>query len=328
MLEEKIGYLKEYPLNIKIFHIKYYPFHVHDDTEALYVLKGTITLKCGSSIYDLQEGDVFIINDTEVHGIYNCSEDSIVMSIHINVQFFTKEFPYLPDTVYRTANKDRTNTDIVDLRLFILKIALNHYLRQEMFVSDNIALVKDLIRFMDINFSFFYFDGKTVMQRKSNKMDLDERLSKIIRHIYRHHNEKISLAELAEQNYISNYHISHLITEGIGLNFRELLGFARVEESERFLLGSNKKISSIAKDVGFSTTAYYEKYFRKWFGYSPKEYREMYKDRVKGACPELLMEITDERALHILTDSLNNVAKYAEYDDSVFKEAREKLYTN
>ena len=114
--------------------------------------------------------------------------------------------------------------------------------------------------------------------------------------------------ELAEKEHFSEGYLSRLITAGTGLGFRELLAFARVEESEKILLSGSKKISSIAAEVGFSTTAYYEKFFKKWFGDHPEKYRKKYSDRVKGNSPELVFELSKSDAKPIILDSIQNIS--------------------
>ena len=46
--------------------------------------------------------------------------------------------------------------------------------------------------------------------------------------------------------------------------------------SEIPLLETDRKVSTIARDVGFSTTSYYNKYFIKWFGHSPQMHRQLH----------------------------------------------------
>ena len=47
-----------------------------------------------------------------------------------------------------------------------------------------------------------------------------------------HHEEKITLEDLAEIEHLSTYYISHMMKDCLGLNFREFLSFSRVEFSE------------------------------------------------------------------------------------------------
>lgn len=126
MLEEKAGYLKDFPINIRVSHIENYPLHYHYDPEFIYVLKGFVTLKCGSSIYKMQQGDIFVANESEVHGIYNCSTDNVVLIIQIDTRYFSKQFPALKNSVYRTLSKDRSDENLVHLRSQLLHVAFNY----------------------------------------------------------------------------------------------------------------------------------------------------------------------------------------------------------
>jgi hypothetical protein len=76
--------------------------------------------------------------------------------------------------------------------------------------------------------------------------------------------------------------LSHVIKEATGLSFQDLLSFIRVEESEKLLLGSNKKIGAIAEETGFSAVRYYIKHFETWFGMHPLEYRKQFTGKVSS----------------------------------------------
>jgi len=144
-------------------------------------------------------------------------------------------------------------------------------------------------------------------------------------YIYEHHSEKLTLRELAEKEHFSEGYMSKLITAGTGLGFRELLAFARVEESEKILLSGSEKISSIAGQVGFSTTAYYEKFFEKWFGCHPEEYRRMYADRIKGNSAEILFEMDSAEAMPIIQNSIRNLSFSSGENREKSGENRDKL---
>lgn len=305
MLEEKAGYLKDFPINIRVTHIENYPLHYHYDPEFIYVLKGFVTLKCGSSIYKMQQGDIFVVNESEVHGIYHCSTDNVVLMIQINTKYYIKQFPNLNNSVYRTLSKDRSDENLLHLRSQLLHVAFNYLKRSPGYKMEDTELMVDIIQFMDKYFASFYFEGKTVMQKKFEKPELTERLGRIINYLYKHHSENITLKDLANEEFLSEYYISHLITTGTGLNFRELLAFARVEESEKLLLQSNEKISSIAKKSGFSTTEYYRKFFKKWYRCDPEEYRVLYSRHIKGFDLEKSREIEQSRALDLITELIN-----------------------
>jgi AraC-like DNA-binding protein len=204
--------------------------------------------------------------------------------------------------------KEKVNEEIIVLRNLLLKIAFNDLTKHPGYQTTNTNIMVDVLNYCDKNFKSFYFEGRVVMHKRYDYPEMGERLGRIIDYIYEHHSEKLSLRELAKKEHFSEAYLSKLITAGTGLGFRELLAFARVEESEIILLSGSEKISSIAAKVGFSTTAYYEKFFQKWFGCHPEEYREEYADRIKGNSPELVFELSESDALSIIQKSIQNLS--------------------
>ena len=81
--------------------------------------------------------------------------------------------------------------------------------------------------------------------------------------------------------------------------------FARSEMSEIPLLETNQKISAVSRAVGFSTTAYYEKFFREWFGHSPQEHRDLFQDYILSEQnPSRFQTLSENQSVSIITRSL------------------------
>ena len=88
MLKEKIIYKDELPINVVTANIDKYPIHFHDDMEVVYVLEGSISLRNGYYTYTLKQGDIFILNDREMHSFENTGEDNMVMMIQLDLSYF------------------------------------------------------------------------------------------------------------------------------------------------------------------------------------------------------------------------------------------------
>ena len=88
MLKEKIAYKDELPVNVITANIKEYPIHFHDEIEVVFVLSGSISLRVGYYDYELDQGDVFIINDKEMHSYTHHDEDNMVMMLHLDPSYF------------------------------------------------------------------------------------------------------------------------------------------------------------------------------------------------------------------------------------------------
>ena len=293
MLFEKITYQDDFPINITIANIKEYPIHYHQDTEFVLVLKGEIALKNGYCTYTLHEGDIFTNSGHEVHSLMSTGEDNIVAVIQLSTHYFSQYFPDLTKACYRTySNKGHTKKHDT-LREKLLEILLQYSTRGFNYRSECTYMMVDVIKYVDKYFNLFAFDNDVVVNFESGNQITIDRISRIISYIYEFHSEQITLNDLADMEHLSTFYLSHIIKNYTGMNFREFLCFARVEWSEIDLLETNKKISRIARDVGFSTTSYYEKYFIKWFGTDPQTYREEHMPMVMSEIRKGVMDTFD-----------------------------------
>lgn len=308
MMFEKITYLEDFPINITIANIQECPIHYHQDIEFVFVLKGTVMLKNGSCDYTLHEGDIFTNAGHEVHGITSTDPDNIVALIQISTHYFSQYFPSLSRACYRTyTDKPRTKKHD-NLQEKLLNILLQYSTKSSRYKSDCIYAMIDVITYLEKIFNLFAFNGKVVVNFESSNQETIERLSHIIGYIYQHYAEKITLEDLAQMEHLSTFYLSHIIKNYTGMNFREFLCFARVEWSEIQLLDTTNKISQVARDVGFSTTAYYEKYFTKWFGHSPQEHRDLFLPKVRSPYHlESLVPTPPNKAITLIKNSLSSL---------------------
>ena len=90
MLKEKNIYKEDLPVNVVVARLEEYPIHFHDDMEVVYVLEGSVGLKNGYYNYVLKQGDIFILNDREIHSFTKTSEDNMVMMMQLNLDYFSK----------------------------------------------------------------------------------------------------------------------------------------------------------------------------------------------------------------------------------------------
>ncbi len=94
-----------------------------------------------------------------------------------------------------------------------------------------------------------------------------------------------TLSEMAERCGYSESRFSALYKTVYGLSpVADLIGI-RLEQAKFLLLYSNKPISEIAFEVGFSTVFYFSNYFKKYEGVSPKTYRESGENKQNDRLP-------------------------------------------
>lgn len=284
MLKEKNFYKEGLPVNVITANIMEYPIHFHDDIEVVYVLEGSVGLKNGYYSYVLNRGDIFILNDREVHSFHHTDQPNMVMMLQMDLAFFSKYYGNLKNSFFVTDMKDEDDENLEALRGILGRIMLDILDKGYGYEYKVIEGTHNLLANLMANFQYFTMeDGKFVNEAKNigNKV-LAGRLNRITDYMYENYSRRLTLNEIADQEHLSIYYLSHVIKEATGLSFQELLSFIRVEESEKLLLGTNKKIGAISEESGFSAIRYYIKYFTKWFGMHPLEYRKKYTGNVSS----------------------------------------------
>ena len=96
-----------------------------------------------------------------------------------------------------------------------------------------------------------------------------------MRYIENHYTERLTLLEVAEQTYVSQWHLSKLLNKHTGHSFSELLNRTRIAKAQELLKEQSLRIGDIAEQVGFLDMAHFSRVFKKIVGMSANEYRNM-----------------------------------------------------
>lgn len=88
-----------------------------------------------------------------------------------------------------------------------------------------------------------------------------------------HCTEHLTLEDVAEHVYVSQWHLSKLINRETGTGFLDLLGRMRVDAARDLLADPGRRIVDVAYDTGFADVAHFSKTFKKITGMTPGEYR-------------------------------------------------------
>lgn len=94
-----------------------------------------------------------------------------------------------------------------------------------------------------------------------------------IKYIEKNYAHKITLSEVAEKTYVSQWHLSKLLNRTLGQNFSEILNTIRIRAAQELLKDPSLRIGDIAEKVGFIDMAHFSRVFKKNVGISANEYR-------------------------------------------------------
>jgi len=268
MISKFMVYKIQEPYNVRIERINYKKSHWHDNAfEFILVLKGSINALLGCENYKLKEDDVLIISPEDVHSFKKTEEDNIVLFFQVNFEYFQNIFPNIMQWIL-FFNPEKIDSEDYKLKVFryeLAKLILN--------LQNSINPIIDIIPF--ISYCEKNFQTTHMIIKKDDVSENHLKLFyKIDDYIYRNFTDKIELSEIANFLNYNKYYFSKLVKDITGMTFLEYLNHVRVLAAERFLISTDKNISDIAYECGFSDLRSMTRYFKKWHGYTPHEYRK------------------------------------------------------
>lgn len=309
---EPLRYDDNLSVKVQLLNIHSYPIHSHRDFQILYVLEGELSLRLFYATYRLHPGSIHIIHSEDVHSMESITDGNLVLVLSFDSDYFQSIFPHFITTLFITNIEEGAFKKRDVLRDQIFAIASEEYDRSAGYIArinnGAVALINTLMN----HFRGFAIDPseKAFIHKTSHDYMQVERISRIIQYVYENYPYKLSLAEIAEREQMSPYYLSHIFHKLVGMNFRNFVSMVRVEMSEVSVLSTNKSISQIAQDVGFSDAKYYVSHFYEHMGCHPKEYRARYSGKIYGPVLPVLEEYPLSRLKPI-------IGKYTQYP--VFK---------
>ena len=89
----------------------------------------------------------------------------------------------------------------------------------------------------------------------------------------KHYAEKLTLQDVADACYVSQWHLSKLLNKYAESSFYDILNTIRINTAKERLRDPSLKIGEIAELVGYTDTAHFARVFKKIVGMNANEYR-------------------------------------------------------
>jgi AraC-like DNA-binding protein len=97
----------------------------------------------------------------------------------------------------------------------------------------------------------------------------------VTRYIKEHYNQELIFEDIANKLGISYSYLRKLVKEETGKSLMDNINILRIEEVKRLLLHSNLNISQIAKEVGYQNVQSVNRFFKKYEGITPSEFKNL-----------------------------------------------------
>lgn len=134
---------------------------------------------------------------------------------------------------------------------------------------------KSIKNLQEVVYHFLLMIGKEVgFQRETRGDDVFEHCKEYLASNYA---DEITMEQMAEKYYFASAYFSTLFKSHFGKSFSVYLTEIRMQKAKELLLEnkSPKRVKDIARRVGYKDSNYFIRAFKKFYGYTPEEYRRM-----------------------------------------------------
>lgn len=274
---------RQYMLS-KDFEIYYYndnkittvKSHSHDYFEFYFFLSGDVDIHIDEKDYPLKNGDMILIPPKVRHYLNVKSADHpyqrfvfwISEEYYNNLVSHSNDYSYLIDYAAQT----KTYVYHFDVLAFNSIQSMIFSMIEELHSN---RYGKDLKLSLCVSDLLFFLNrGIYEMTNPNTKKEVQSLYQAITAYIEDHIEEELTLDSIAKEFYVSKFHISHVFKENLGLSVHQYIIKKRLQICRDAIL-SNTAISEAYLSCGFKDYSSFYKAFKKEYGVSPKEYKEI-----------------------------------------------------
>lgn len=248
--------------------------HIHDCYEIYYSISGGKQFLIDNRFYDINPGDLFIINQFESHyltQINNMIHERIIISIHPD---FLKEISTAKTNLsYCFTERSQVFNHRISLNkeqqhrflYFIGKISAANEFGGD--IIEQAAFMELLVMLNSL------FINNNLSAAADSSFQYNQQVQEILAYINQHITETITVEQLSEQFYLSTSYICRIFKAATGTTINKYINARRITIAKS-LLAMNLGVSEVCEKCGFNDYSNFLKAFTKAVGISPKKYAQ------------------------------------------------------
>ena len=147
------------------------------------------------------------------------------------------------------------------------------------------------------------------LKSRDQHADVSKRIARVLERINASYTRRITLAEIAESEFVSEAWLSRLFRKEMGVSFMQYITALRLEKAADALRLTSRPLHQIALEHGFASTRMMTDRFRRYHNMSPAEFRKARRHR-PDASP--LRATPREQRFAVAVDTLFGLLNNAE----------------
>ena len=115
------------------------------------------------------------------------------------------------------------------------------------------------------------FLSDSATQNRKNKL---QTINEIVMHISKNYHTHMTTSSLAAKFHLTEQYFCNIFKRATGKTPIDYINDRRVRKSTVLLKTTDQSITDVALSVGFDSSHYFTRVFKKYMGVSPREYRK------------------------------------------------------
>jgi AraC-like DNA-binding protein len=272
---ENVDFPTGQPITYEACKVGSYHLHCHPGViEILMILRGTAQVKSGFENFEMVAGDYIVIREMDSHSFAAADAKCEVLTVHLRMECYQRQIPYLQYVYFACESFDLAEykNEAQRLRRMIASIVTQLIAESPKSHQEAERVARDLLWILVSD-----YDLKNYYSRKWDAgYSKTEKYYKIMSYIVEKYPLKNLQEYIAEHECYSKSYITHLFKEVGNTSYKDIVDYVRVSMSEVPLLTTDMPITEVSDKCGYSDVKYYIANFKKWFLYTPAEYRKTY----------------------------------------------------
>lgn len=250
--------------------------HSHNYYEFYFFLEGDVQMQIENEVYPFRYGDILLIPPGIPHRpiIHSQQVPYRRFVFWISQEYYNHLLQFSPAYAYvmqiaQTQKRYLFHNDRITFNAVQSKLLhLLEEMRSDHFGKEaKIPLcVDDLV---------LHINRLVYAQNAPKKKSADSSLYQLLlTYIEEHLDEDLSLEKLADEFYVSKYHIAHVFKDNTGISIHQYITKKRLELCREAIQGK-MNIKEAYQLFGFGDYSSFYRAFKKEYGISPKDFRDM-----------------------------------------------------
>lgn len=232
--------------NINLLH------HFHKNLELIYTFEGELELTVDEASEHLNPGDFALILPNQIHSIHTIEHSQCWVGV------FSEDYIYAVSKQIEGLKGKTAKFRCID--------GIQDYLTTFLTTDGT----PELMRLKSLLYAACSEYLRTVPLSKKEKNPLI--LQKILDYVSEHYRENLTLKNISDELGYEYHYASRCFHHIFKTNFKAYLNQYRCEKAKKILFQDDMSVTDIAYDSGFQSIRNFNRVFKEYTGYEPRQY--------------------------------------------------------